>query len=130
MQRRNIFNRIVVLSVAVLISILAWGGLIPQIALSQQVESRLNTLEADLNRIESRLNQLESQLNQLNNQGDLRKTRPSPPQISSGRNQKQLSREQMFDRLATLVVELREQIKQLQARVTKLESQVTPRKNP
>lgn len=102
--------------------LIAWGALIPAPA-SSQVESRINALEVDINRIESRLNRIE-QLNQLGSSGSLRVplSVPSPSQSNSQRNRSQLNREQMFDRLATLVIELKQQITALEARISKLES--------
>lgn len=107
---------------ALLLVIIAWGGLIPEIALSQQQQSRLNAVESDVYRIESRLNRIEAQLNQLSrSESPGAPINPLPSPKNPGQNPPQLNREQMFDRLATLVIELREQIKELQARVSKLE---------
>ncbi len=103
--------------------LIAWAALIPAPA-SSQVESRINALEVDINGIESRLNRIEAQLNQVGN-GSPRAplSAPSPPPSNSQRNRPELNREQMFDRLATLVIELKQQINALEARVSKLESQ-------
>jgi predicted component of type VI protein secretion system len=101
--------------------IMIWLGLLSNSASSQQVESRINNLEANFNRFESRLSRVEAQLNQ---------TRPSPsPGISNipsssnpKRNLSQQERERMFDRLATLVVELKQQVNKLETRISQLES--------
>ena len=103
-------------------AIVLWLGLSSNTASSQQIESRINNLEADLNRVELQLNQIQYQLGQ---------TKPSPsprttltPRVSSGsgRNLSQTERDRMFDRLATLVVELKQQVNTLETRVKKLES--------
>ena len=124
-KKHNLLKKITLICIALLLGIVAWGGLIPEIALSQQQQSRLNAVEIDINRIETRLNRIESQISQVGRFGSSRPPVDPPPQPpnNSGRNQPQLSREQMFDRLATLVIELREQIKELEARVSKLEPQ-------
>lgn len=87
-------------------------------AVSQQIESRLNNLEADFNRLQSEVNQLQSQLS--NRPSSLPRTtiNPSP----SRRNLSQQEKDKMFDRLATLVVEVKRQVQGLEKRVTKLES--------
>ena len=122
-KKHDVLNKIMLICIALLLGIVAWGGLIPEIALSQQQQSRLNAVEVDINRIETRLNRIESQIGQVGRSGSSRPSVEPPLQSpnNSGRNQPQLSREQMFDRLATLVIELREQIKGLEARVSKLE---------
>ncbi|BAT55952.1 unknown protein [Nostoc sp. NIES-3756] len=103
--------------VALLIAI--WLGLLSTPASSQQVDSRINNLEADFRNVLSRLNQIESQLNQRQPASSPRTTiTPS----GSRRNLSSRQRDQMFDRLATLVVELKQQVNKLEARVANLES--------
>lgn len=108
-----------------LVAIIAWIGLVSAPASSQREQSRINALEVDINGIESRLNRIEAQFNQFRS-GTGTPSLP-PPSINTGRNQSQLSREQMFDRLATLVIELKQQVNKLEARVSKLESGGAPR---
>lgn len=108
------------LAIAILLVTLAWISLTPEIASSQQAESRINNLELDLRNIESRLNQLESQINRSGVNPRI------PPTNTPGRNQP-LRRSQTFDNLANLVIETRQDVKQLKTRVSKLESQTTSR---
>lgn len=113
-------NRIKALIIAGILVAIIWGGLFSNTASSQQVESRLNNLEADFNRVESRLNQLESQLNR-------RGRSPSPrttltPRQSTGSRQNLPQQDPMFDRLATLVIELKQQVNKLEERVSQIES--------
>lgn len=124
-KTHNILKKIGLFCMALLLVIIAWGGVNTETASSQQVESRINRLESEFYGIESRLNRIESQLNQVGRSGS--PVAPPPPQINSGRNRSQLSREQMFDRLATLVIELKQQVNKLEARVSKLEPQRAPR---
>lgn len=112
--------------ITLLVVIIAWSGL--SVPASSQEQSRINALEVDINSIESRLNRIETQLNQLRRFES--PGAPSPPPaspINTGRNRTQLNREQMFDRLATLVIELKQQVNKLEARVSELESRGAPR---
>lgn len=116
------FKQVLILGISGFLAIAAWGPLGPANA-SSQLESRLSSLEVDVNGIELRLNQIQAQL------GQFRRSSPSvaPPlsAIQTRRNP-QLNRDPMFDRLATLVIELKEQITELRTRVSKLESRGTP----
>lgn len=105
---------------AVIVAIAFWSTFHP--AATAQ-DSRISALEVDINGLESRLNRLEAQISQIT-----RITYPgapaSPPPLRNNRRiQPQLSREKMFDRLATLVIETKDQVNKLQARVAKLEAQ-------
>lgn len=121
-KNNNLFKKTTLLCIALLAVIITWGGLVAAPA-SSQVESRINALQLDVNNIESRLNRIESQLNQIGRSVSPGAPAPPPPSpINTGRNRRQLNRDQMFDRLATLVIELREQIRELEARVSKVES--------
>lgn len=88
-------------------------------ASSQQIDSRVSNLQADFNRVLSRLNQIEAQLNQ-HQRGTYPRTNITV-QSGSRRTVSQTERERMFDRLATLVVEVKQQVNKLEARVAKLE---------
>lgn len=101
--------------------IMIWLGLLSNSASSQQVESRINNLEADFNRFESRLSRVEAQLNQTR-QSPSPGISKIPPSSSPSRNLSQQERDRMFDRLATLVVELKQQVNKLEERVSKLQS--------
>lgn len=99
--------------------IVIWLGLLSSPASSQQIESRLNNLQADFNRVQSRLNQIESQINQTRQLPSSRTSITVPS--GSRRTVSQSERERMFDRLATLVVELKQQVNQLEERVDRLD---------
>lgn len=120
MLKSNSFLKKIVLSCLTLLLVtVAWTWLISAPA-SSQTQSQINALEVDLNGIESRLNRIEAQLNQLGRFAPPTAT-PRPSGSNSGRNTP-LSRDQMFDRLATLVIELKQQVNKLETRVSKLES--------
>lgn len=69
-----------------------WLGLLSSPASSQQIESRLNNLQADFSRVLSRLNQIESRLNQNRQSASSPRTTitvPSvPEEISLCRNRR------------------------------------------
>lgn len=113
-------KRIGLVALALFLVIMLWGGVFSNTASSQQIESRFYNLEADFNRLEARVNQIEARLGQT---GRVPSGVPATPPSSSGsrRTVSPQQRDQMFDRLATLVIELKQQVNQLEARVGKLE---------
>lgn len=131
LKNNSSFQKITLICIALLAVIITWGGLAPAPALSQRVQSRISALEVDIRGIESRLNRIETQLNQSREFESPRTRSSAPPALpsNSGQNQSQLNREQMFDRLATLVIELKQQVNKLEARVSQLESRGAPRPN-
>lgn len=108
------------LVVALFIAIILWSGLFAKTASSQLIESRLNNLEANFSRLESRLANLEAQTNRTPPSPG--RTLPTQPTTPARRNMSQSQRDQMFDRLATLVVETKQQVNGLEQRVKKLEA--------
>ena len=122
MRKNNKLKITAMLAIAMLLVILAWISLTPEVALSQQAESRINNLEFDLRNIESRLGQIESQLGQ-----SVRSVSPTTVTPNNQVRNRQLARLQSFDKLANLAIETRQDLKQLEARVAKLESRIAPR---
>lgn len=114
-------KRIGLVALALFLVIMLWGGVFSNIVSSQQpVESRFYNLEADFNRLESRVSQIEARLGQTNRVPS--GVAATPPSSSrSRRTEPQSERDKMFDRLATLVIELKQQVNQLEGRVGKLE---------
>ena len=111
------FSRLILAGVVVII---VWLGLLSQPVSSQQIESRFNNLEADFNRVESRLRRVESQLNQMGKTPLPRISLTRPQSTDAERN---LSpQEQKLKRLATLVVELKQQVNELEKKVSQIES--------
>lgn len=90
-----------------------------------QIGSRLNNLEVSVSSLRSQINRLESQISK---QG-----RPTARASSAPSAEPKLGRvyssDPMFDRLATLVIELKERINEVEARLSKLESQVPSKTN-
>lgn len=137
-KKQNMLKKITVLCMVLLLAIFIWSRFFAAPASSQQEQSRINALEVDINYIESRLNRIENQLDQLarseSPRAPLSNSPPPPrrngqgtPSPNSRPNQPPFNREQMFDRLATLAIELKEQITKLEARVSKLETRGAPR---
>lgn len=102
------------LTILIIITVLT---LFPTKVQSAQIQSRLSNLESDLYRVELRLNSLESQLGNSPSRTKPQSSSPSSPNKLSNREPGT-----MFDRLATLVIETKQDVQQLQKRVSKLES--------
>ncbi|MBN3962542.1 hypothetical protein [Nostoc sp. NMS8] len=113
-------KKVKVLVIAGILITIIWGSFFSKTASSQQVESRINNLEADLNRVESRLNQIESQLGKTRQSSSSRTT--LTPRQSTGSRGNLSQQEPIFDRLATLVIELKQQVNKLEERVANIES--------
>ncbi|MGF1567063.1 MAG: hypothetical protein ACFCVD_03140 [Nodosilinea sp.] len=87
----------------------AWGQA------EARLESRLNRLESELGRVRSQLSRVESQLNIPS------RPAPNPPQASPSPSLLDLPLEDQFDNLAILTIELKQQVRQLEERVERLE---------
>ncbi len=108
------------LLLTILLLILIWGGLLSDAAYSSLLESRLNNLESDFYRLESQVNRIETQLNRVG--ASQPKIPNNSPPSQRPRRLSQRERDKMFDRLATLVIESKQDIKELQKRVSQLEN--------
>jgi outer membrane murein-binding lipoprotein Lpp len=113
-------KRIGLIILVIFFTVVIWGWLFSNPAFSQRIESRLNNLESDFNTLQSRVNRLESLLTQGRQVPPIG-TPSTSPQLPRTRNLPQAERERMFDRLATLVIELKQQVNKLEARVAQLE---------
>ncbi len=113
-------KRIELIILALFLVVFIWGDLFSKTALSQAVDPRVGSLEMDVRGLESRINQIESQLGSSRQSPSARgQIFPSLPR--SRGNVSSQERDRMFDRLATLVIETRQDVNALQARVAKLE---------
>ena len=93
---------------------------------SSALESRISRLESDSFQVRSQLTRLESQLGQLSGRSPSQTPTPNrPPQVPprSTRQRQVSSSDPMFDRLATLVIELKERVQALEAQVAALKRQ-------
>ena len=100
--------------------LILWVSLLSDTAFSGLLESRLNNLESRFYSLESQINRIETQLNRA---GVSKLKVPNNPSLSQRRPRRlsQSERDKMFDRLATLVIETKQDIKDLQKRVSQLE---------
>lgn len=116
---------LIALSTLILV-LVAWQSFTPAQTASG-LSSRLSRLEAENFQLRLQLNQLESQVNSFSRVGPQRtRIQPSRPAITVAPPppKGQAAAESQFDRLATLVIELKERIVKLEAQVSQLESQV------
>ncbi|MEA5620511.1 hypothetical protein VB711_22100 [Cronbergia sp. UHCC 0137] len=103
--------------------IILWSSVLSNTASSQQLESRINNLESDFRRLQLQLNQIELKIVQ-NRQTQSPKITLTPPHSTGSTRELSPSEvNKMLNKLAILVVELKEQVNQLTMRVTKLEPQ-------
>ncbi|MBF2064951.1 MAG: hypothetical protein IGS39_11095 [Calothrix sp. C42_A2020_038] len=109
------------LVIGLFLAIILWAGLFANTASSQLIESRLNNLESNFNRLESRLTNIEAQFGRTSSQGRISNVPTQPQGTRARKTVTQSQRDQMFDRLVTLVVELQQKVNTLEQRVEKLE---------
>ncbi|HEY9888278.1 MAG TPA: hypothetical protein V6D02_07735 [Candidatus Obscuribacterales bacterium] len=105
-----------------LLTLVCWLGL----TLATAAQTNLTRLESRVDRLESELSRVRSQITRLEAQGSGRSI--PPPAADSGLLD-DLSLEEQFDNLATLAIELKQTVRQLEARVTQLE-QSSPAGSP
>jgi BMFP domain-containing protein YqiC len=113
-------RRIELIILALFLIVVLWGEFFSKTALSQAIDARVGRLETQVQNLESRINQIESQLGSSRQSPSTRV--PVNPSLPRSRgNVSPQERDRMFDRLATLVIETRQDVNALQARVAKLE---------
>ena len=101
---------------------------LPRLTVAQSpglLESRISRIEAENFQLRSQVSRIESQLAQLSGRPFSSPQKPSPnspaPRISSRTNRRQVSSsDPMFERLATLVIELKERVQSLESQVAEL----------
>ncbi len=100
----------------ILLGLLLWLGLGHYASAQSEarLESRLNRVESELSRLRTQFRQVESQLAIPD------RPAPDPPAIAPSLGEPSL--DEQFDNLATLAIELKQRVRQLETRVTQLES--------
>lgn len=83
------------------------------------LSSRINRLESENSALRSRINRLETQVSRLNADVGIGYAEPIQEDLSATGT---LSSDPMFDRLATLAIELKERINVLEAQVADLQA--------
>ncbi|MGB3309988.1 MAG: hypothetical protein WBG32_12475 [Nodosilinea sp.] len=106
-------------SIGILLGVLLWLGLghYANAQSEARIDSRLNRLESELGRLRSQVRQIESQLAIPNRPAPSLPTTITPPTPALA----EPSLEEQFDNLATLAIELKLQVRQLETRVIQLE---------
>lgn len=90
---------------------------------SAALESRISRVESDNFQLRSQIANLESQVATLKGQSASQTPipiRPQAPPVSPRTNRQITSSDPMFDRLATLVIELKQRVQALEAQVAQL----------
>lgn len=92
---------------------------------SAALESRISRVESDNFQLRSQIANLESQIAALKGQSSPQTPIPTRPQAPSipPRTRQITSSDPMFDRLATLVIELKQRVQSLEAQVAQLKQQ-------
>jgi uncharacterized protein YceH (UPF0502 family) len=103
-------------------------AILPRLTLAQSsagLESRISRLEADNFQMRSQIGRLESLLTAQSGRAVVQSPTPNrpAPQLPPRQNRQVSSSDPMFDRLATLVIELKERIQALEAQVAELKKQ-------
>ncbi|MEO8892198.1 MAG: hypothetical protein ABI417_11800 [Coleofasciculaceae cyanobacterium] len=90
---------------------------------SAALESRISRVESDNFQLRSQIANLESQVATIKGQSSSQTPiiRPQAPLVPSRTNRQVTSSDPMFDRLATLVIELKQRVQALEAQVSKLQ---------
>lgn len=118
------FRRLFALACAVFLLLLLSRSCTSVASASSGLEARLSRLEAENFQLRSQVNRLETQVNRLSGLSSRDRPAPTltptpPPRVPS---QSMLGEDPMFKRLATLVIELKERVAALEAKVEELES--------
>lgn len=103
------------LGIALILILLILLLLRPAQASTTQLEYRLRRLETDVSRLSSQVNRLQSQ----RLESDFRDCPPCTEETEI--DSRMLSGNPMFDRLATLVIELKEDVIEIQEKLAQLE---------
>lgn len=89
---------------------------------------RISRIESENARLRARINQLETQVNRISRSAGGVTTPAAPPPTAI--DESAFVGDPMFDRLATLVIETRQDVFALQNRLTELENSLGVRSNP
>ena len=118
-QLKMTFKKIIIFALALFLALIALRIFTPEIATSTTVmEQQIRKLQTDVYELQREINLLQSQrgINNSNQGLESRETR-------EGRN-RMLSGEPRFERLATMTVELKQALKEMEKRLRKLEARI------
>lgn len=117
---------ILTFGIVLLVFLLQWNT----VQASDQSSFRLSRLESATRTLQSRINQLENQIGRLSRGTSSPAPTPSLTTPPSDADESILASDPMFDRLATLVIETRQDMFALQEQVEALERQLNPANLP
>ena len=110
-------------------------AILPRFTLAQStgfLESRLSRLEAENSQMRSQVANLQSEVYRLTNAANFPRQQTNPPPRAPAPTTARVNRQRgsgsqdpMFDRLATLVIELKERVQALETQVAQLKRQRT-----
>lgn len=114
-------KKIGVLAIALIFTITVFSSRILAQS-SAALESRISRVESDNFQLRSQIANLEAQVATIKGQSSSQTPiiRPQPPVVPPRTNRQVRSSDPMFDRLATLVIELKQRIQALEAQVAQL----------
>ncbi len=121
MKRPSVFLAAIALS-----TLLLWGPMIASRASAQNlggIQSQIRRLESEVLQLRSQVNRLESQTSRTDRRPPT-SDRPLAPLDLPDRPLAPPPTDGQFDRLATLVIELKQDLQSLDRRVTQLESAI------
>lgn len=120
MRSRSTWHRFVLGCILLILLLLTWQAATP--AQDSYLSSRVSRLESENSTMRSRLSRLESEVARLNSETGIAYTEPLEEEVVLP--SAPLSSDPMFDRLATLAIELKERIVALEAQVADLQARV------
>lgn len=122
------FLNLGLISAALALMLLSWGARTPAQPIAQtsiNLESRLSQLESVTYNLRSQVSQLTAEVNRLGTGSRAPRVTPSTPGTRSPKPSS--SDDPQFDRLATLVIELKERMDAIDTRLTQVEKRLSSR---
>lgn len=117
------FKKLAILALAFLLGVVILQTFKPAQA-SSMLDTRVSRVESEISQLRSQMSRLEGQVYRLNNQGGTVDNSPRVETPQPVYTPPQPIPDQMFERLATLVIELRDQVNQIDARLREVENTV------
>ena len=123
-KQRFLFQNFLGVTIIIFAVVLAWNGLTLAQGSTTQLEYRMSRLEAQVSQLAGQINSLRYQnsgTTVIQVEPDVNNSKPQP-------NNRFLSGDPLFDRLATLVIETKQDVQDLQQQITALKAQVEAQK--
>ncbi|MGJ3246715.1 MAG: hypothetical protein ACFE0I_11630 [Elainellaceae cyanobacterium] len=128
LQRRS--KTLVWVAILAAFLIIGFGVIRQQTIMAQDtgLSFRISRLESENTRLRARINQLETQVSRISRSSGVTMPAPASPP-ATGLNDPAIASAPMFDRLATLVIETRQDVFALQDRLADLEQRLSSQFN-